>query len=106
MRSADGRVVAIAGHVHEARQEAAEGIPPDEEPHPLAFLQPQDAHGGVEELVLGDREELVAGVRLEDLGQRLPAWPDGGNPARASTSSALRRRSGTSKTLELYATDV
>src|SRR4028118_1918284 len=64
-------VVAVAGDVDEAGEEAAVGVAADEEAHPLALLEVQDAHGDVEELLLAYLEELVAGVGLEDLDEVL-----------------------------------
>jgi len=48
-----------------------EPVAPGEEPHPLPLLQGVDAQGGVEQLGGGAFEQLEAGQRLDDLGQRL-----------------------------------
>ncbi len=64
-------VVAVARQVDEAGDEALERIAAGEEGDALALLQMQDAEGDVVELVLGDLEQLVARVGLEDVGEGL-----------------------------------
>ena len=63
--------VALARHVHEARDEPFEIVPAQEQGHPLAVLKVQDAQGGVEQLVFGNLEQFVAGKGLEDIEQGL-----------------------------------
>src|SRR5690348_1160924 len=63
--------VAVARHVDEAGDEAAEGIAPGEERDALPLLQAQDAERDVEELVRADLEQLVARVAVEDVEERL-----------------------------------
>ena len=65
------RVEPLARHVDEAGEEASERVPPHEESHPAALAEVENAERGREQLVLGDLEELVARVRLEDLDERL-----------------------------------
>ncbi len=68
---AHARVEAIARDEDEAREEAPVGVTAQEEPDARALAEVEDAHGDLEEVVVGDLEELVAGVRLQDLDQRL-----------------------------------
>ncbi len=65
------RRVPLAGHEDEAGEEAAPRVAAYEEAHPPALAQVEDAHRDLEELVLADLEELVAGVRLEDVLEAL-----------------------------------
>ena len=64
-------VEAVAREKDEAGHESAVRISPDEEANALALAQVEDPEGGLDELVLGDLEELVARVRLDDLGEGL-----------------------------------
>ena len=64
-------VEAVARHEHEQREEAAERVAAREQPQALALAEVEDPHRGLEELVLGDLEQLVARVGVEDLEQRL-----------------------------------
>ena len=59
----------VAGDVDEAGKEASVGVAADKEAGPLALLQVQDAHRDIEEVFLGDLEQLVAGVGLQDLDE-------------------------------------
>jgi hypothetical protein len=61
----------VAGQEHQAREVPPEPLATDEEAQPLAFLEPQDAHGCLIELVLADLEQLVARVVLQDREQVL-----------------------------------
>ena len=65
------RVVSIARHVNERRNEPVEAVPADEDPHLRAFTEPQDPERGVEQLVFADLEELVARKGIENMGQSL-----------------------------------
>jgi hypothetical protein len=65
----DVRVVPFARHVDQAGEEAPIGVAPYKKPDALAFLEVEDAHRDLEELVLGDLEQLVARVGLEGLHQ-------------------------------------
>ena len=56
---------------------------------------------GLEELVLGDLEELVARIRLEDLDERLVVVAAAQQPDRSTTRCALRRSTGISHGLAL-----
>src|SRR5215213_3835728 len=67
----DLRVVAVARHEDQAREEAPVGVAAHEEPHALALLEVEDAHRDLEELFLGNLEQLVARVGLEDLDEVL-----------------------------------
>ncbi len=67
----DHGVVAVAGNEDEAGEEAPVGVAPDEEPDALSLLQVEYAHRYLEELLLGDLEQLVARVGLQDLDQVL-----------------------------------
>ncbi len=64
-------VEALAREVDEAREEAAERVPPDEEADAPPLAEMEDAERDLEQLVLGDLEQLVARVRLDDLDQGL-----------------------------------
>ena len=64
-------VVAVARDIDETRHEALEGIAAHEQRHPLAFLQMKDAHRGLEQLVVGNLEQFVARVGLQDVHQGL-----------------------------------
>ncbi len=64
-------VEAVARHEHERGEEAAEGVAADEEPHPLALAEMEDAHRDVDQLVDRDLEQLIPWEGLEDLDQRL-----------------------------------
>src|SRR5262249_11957641 len=64
-------VVALEREEEKTRQEAAERVAPDKEPHPATLAEVQDPERDVEELVLVDLEELVTGVALEDLDEGL-----------------------------------
>ncbi len=68
---AQARVVALARHIDEAGDEAFERVAAHEQRDALALLQVEDADRGVEQLVLGDLEQLVAREGVEDVEQRL-----------------------------------
>ena len=70
-------VVALARHIDEGRDEPPEGIAAHEQRDALALLQAQDAQRDVEQLVLGDLEQLVARKGLEDVHQRLAVMARG-----------------------------
>ena len=61
----------VPRHVHEAGEEAPEGVAANEEADPLALAEMEDPHRDLEQLVDGDLEELVTRELLEDLDQRL-----------------------------------
>ncbi len=65
-----GRVT-VARHEDVAGDEALEDVLAREERHALAFLQMQDSARDLEEIVVGDLEELVAREGLEDVDERL-----------------------------------
>ena len=65
------RVEAVARHEDEQRVEAAERIAPGEQAQALALAQVKDPHRRLEQLVVGDLEQLVARVGVEDLEQCL-----------------------------------
>ena len=65
-----GRVV-LARRVDEAGKEALERIAPHEQAEALALAEMQDSHRRAQQLVLGDLEQLVARIVLEDVDQRL-----------------------------------
>ena len=70
---ADVRRVAVAGHEHEAGEEAAEVLASHEQPHSLAALELQHAHRRhVEDLRRG-LEQLVAWVGLQHVDEGLAA---------------------------------
>src|SRR5262249_6790306 len=69
--STDAGVVPLEWEKDETRQETAERVAPDEEPNPATLPEVQDPERDVIELVLLDLEELVAGIALEDLDERL-----------------------------------
>jgi hypothetical protein len=71
-------VVAVPRHEDQAGDEALERIAAHEQGDPRPLLERQDAHGDPEQLVLGDLEQLVAGVGLQDVGQRLAVVAVGG----------------------------
>ena len=58
--------VVLARHVDQAREEAPEDVAAHEEAGLLPVAQAQDAHRGVEQLVLVDLEQLVARIVLQD----------------------------------------
>ena len=82
------RVEALAREVDEAGDEAAEGVAPDEQPHPLPLAEMEDAERDLEQLVLGHLEELVARVRLDDLDECLVVVAPG------AAGPSARRRAG------------
>ena len=63
--------VGLARHEHQAGDEAVERVAPDEQAQPLPLAQRQDAERGVVQLVVGDLEQVVARVGLEDVVERL-----------------------------------
>src|SRR5579875_1759491 len=63
--------IALARQIDETGNEAAERIAAQEKRDTPAFLQAENAHGDVVEIVLRDLEELVARKGLEDMRQRL-----------------------------------
>ena len=95
---------AIAWHIDEAREEPAELVSAHEQSHALALLEAEDAHRGRVQLVLADLEQLVARERVEDRAEVLPGMRVAGEPrSRSITASTLRRRSGMSSGVVLYA---
>jgi hypothetical protein len=62
-------VVSVARNVDQAGEEALVGVAPHEEPDALALLEVQYPHRHLEQLLLGDLEQLVARVGFEDLHQ-------------------------------------
>ena len=67
----------------------------------------QDADRDLEELVHGDLEELVARIGVEDVRERLARVALRRKPcARAFTAATLRRSSGMSSGIAMYAVDV
>ena len=64
-------VIAVARDVDEAGHEALEIVAAQEQGDPLAFLQVEDPEAGVEQVVLGNLEQLVAREVLENIGQGL-----------------------------------
>ncbi len=65
-----GRVT-VARDIDQAIAEAAVGIDPQEQPQLVALLDLHDGDGGVEQLVEGHLEQLVAGQHLQYLDQFL-----------------------------------
>ena len=65
------RVEPVARDVDETREEAPEVVAADEQPHAAALAQLEDAHRDREQVVLGDLQQLVARVRLDDVDERL-----------------------------------
>ena len=65
------RVEALPGHVHDARDEAPDAVAVHEEADSLALLQVEDAHPGLEELVVAHLEEQVSREGLQDVQERL-----------------------------------
>src|SRR5713101_2612540 len=65
-----GRVV-FARCIDQARQEALEAIPPDEQPETLPLSQMQDPYRRAQQLILANLEQLVARIGLENVDQRL-----------------------------------
>src|SRR5258708_14379993 len=64
-------VEAVARDEHQRRDEPLVGIATHKQRDAMALLKAQDAETGVEQLVLGGLEQLVARVGLEDVLQRL-----------------------------------
>ncbi|MNX83889.1 hypothetical protein D3C86_1156680 [compost metagenome] len=64
-------VVLVARHEDQARDKAVEAVAPHKEPDALVLLQPQDADGDLEQLVLVGLEQVIARILLEDGDQRL-----------------------------------
>ena len=98
--------VGVARHEHEAGDEALERVAAHEQAQPLPVAEREDAERGVVELVVGDLEQLVARIGLEDVVERLGQVPAGGRPARSTIASTLPRSSGVSATRALYAVEV
>ena len=73
-------VEALARDEDEAGEEAAEDVAADEEPDAAALAEVEDAERDLEQLVLGDLEQLVPRVRLEDLDHRLVVVAAGQEP--------------------------
>ena len=69
--------VGIARHEHEAGDEALERVAADEQAQPLPVAEREDAERRVVELVVGDLEQLVARIGLEDVVERLGQVPAG-----------------------------
>jgi hypothetical protein len=70
--------VSLARNEHEARDEAVERVAADEQAQPLPIAQRQDAERRFVELVIGDLEQLVARIGLEDVVERLGQMTAGG----------------------------
>src|SRR6185437_9744677 len=68
---AQRRAVMLTRHIDEARDEALERVAARKERDALAILQAEDAERDVVELILGNLEQLVARIGLEDMRQRL-----------------------------------
>src|SRR4029079_9659482 len=68
---AQARLVTLARHIDEAGDEAFERVLAHEQRDALALLQVEDADRGIEQLVLGDLEQLVARQGIEDVEQGL-----------------------------------
>ncbi len=68
-------VVALARHVDEARHEPGERVAPEEQADLLPLLQVQDLLRDLEQLLFRHLEQLVARIRLENVGQRLARVP-------------------------------
>ncbi len=64
-------VVLVARHEDQARDKSVEAVAPHEQPDALVLLQPQDADGDLEQLVLVGLEQVIARILLEDGDQRL-----------------------------------
>ena len=64
-------VEALSRYVDDARNETSDAVPVHEETDPLAFLQMQDPHAGLEELVVAHLEEQIPGKGLHDVEQGL-----------------------------------
>ena len=90
----DVGVVPLERHVDEAREETPERVAPDEQPHAPPLAQMQDRDRRVVELILGDLEELVARIRLEDLDQRLVVVPAGREAAPCDDALAFLPHDG------------
>ena len=80
----------VARHEDQGRDKTLERIPPDEQGGFLAFLKMQDADCDLEQFVLAGLEQLIAGIGLENIDQRLAvmaggpesgAFDDPGDPA-------------------------
>ena len=74
------RGVPVAGNEHEARDEAAVRLAVDEQPDAPPFLEAEDAHRDVVEVVDVDLEEVVARIRLEGLDEVLVVVARGEEP--------------------------
>ncbi len=72
---AHGRRITLAGNEDDAREKAPERVAAQEEPHPLAILQVQDADGRSRQVGNRTLEQLVARERVQDVQQRLAAVP-------------------------------
>ncbi len=68
---ADFGVVAVARHEHEHGHETVEAVEAQEHAHLGPLAEAQYAHGGREQFVFADLEQLVARKRVEDMRQRL-----------------------------------
>src|SRR5207253_9196225 len=64
-------VVPLEWEKDEAGQEPAERVAPDEEAKPAPLTEAEDPERDVVELVVGDLEELIARIALEELDERL-----------------------------------
>jgi len=67
--------IGFARRIDQARNEAVEGVAADEEAQPLPLAQRQDAQRRLVEFVVGDLEQVVARVGLEDVVQGLGQVP-------------------------------
>ena len=63
--------------IDEARYEPLERIAPHKQRNPLPFLQMQDAHADLVEIILTDLQQLIARISLKDMGQRLAIMAGG-----------------------------
>ncbi len=72
--------VVLPRRVDQARQKTLEWIATHEQPETLPLAQMQDTHRGMQQIVLGDLEQLVAGVGLENVAQRLVGVASGDQP--------------------------
>ena len=84
----------LAWDEDEAGEEAPEDVAADEEPDAAALAEVEDAERELEQLVRGDLEELVAGIRLEDLDHGLVVVAPGqpGRSGRARSGPSLQQR--------------
>jgi hypothetical protein len=67
--------IGVARHEYETGDEALERVAAHEQAQPLAIAEREDAERGLVELVVGDLEQLVARIGLEDVVERLGQVP-------------------------------